>query len=189
MKFIVIILSLTATLHLHANLSFKLPPNAKYTASEKSINTAIDILRTHINDDANNLTNIFVKPTVCGPGLWNLLKHSPFFSKPPKAKSTARIPLPGGRFQELPMALLQSEDEVSSFRKAFADLTKSQGQLAVREPNKDEFLVFWAVIPFDEINAPLLVAEGKDYTFICMFDKWNVFWIDEVKKLHPKKTG
>jgi len=170
-----------------AELPFKLPPKAKYTASEKSINQAKDLLKHYLAGDANTLTNLFVRPTMCGPGLWNLLKGSPFFSKPPLAKSTVKIPLPDGRVQELPTALLQSEDEVASFRKALGVLLTSQGNLTVRDPNRDEFMTFWATIPFDEINAPLLVAEGKDYTIICMFDKDKVFWADEVKKMHPKK--
>ena len=85
------------------------------------------------------------------------------------------------------MALLQSDDEVSSFRNALAVVLASQGKLTIRDPNRDEFMTFWAAFPFDEIVAPLLVAEGKDYTVICMFDKDKVFWIDEVKQMHPKK--
>jgi len=85
------------------------------------------------------------------------------------------------------MALLQNEDEVASFRKALASLLTSQGKLTVRDPNKDEFMTFWAVIPFDKMNEPLLVAEGKDYTIICLFGKGKVFWTDEVKKMHTKK--
>jgi len=178
---------LAMCLSVQAKLSFKLPPYAKYTASEKSINQAKDALKQYLVGDANTLTNLFVRPTMCGPGLWNLLKDSPYFSKPPKAKSTARIPLPDGKFQELPMALLQSDYEVASFRKALAVLLASQGKLTIRDPNRDEFMTFWAVIPFDEINAPLLVAEAKDYTFICMFNKGKVFWVDEVRKMQIKK--
>jgi hypothetical protein len=48
-------------------------------------------------------------------------------------------------------------------------------------------MTFWATFPFDEISDPLLVAEGKDYTIICMFSKDKVFWVDEVKKMHLKK--
>ena len=65
---------------------FKLPPNAKYTASEKSINGAKDVLKQYLVGDANALTNLFAKKPLCGPGLWNLLKDSAYFSKPPQAK-------------------------------------------------------------------------------------------------------
>jgi len=85
------------------------------------------------------------------------------------------------------MALLQDDNEVASFRKALAVMLAGQGKLTVRDPNHDEFMKFWATISFDEINAPLLVAEGKDYTFICMFDRNRVFWVDEVKQMHSKK--
>ena len=95
--------------------------------------------------------------------------------------------MPNGKFQELPMATLQSDGEVASFRKALAVVLASEEKLTIRDPNRDEFMTFWAVIPFDEIDAPLLVAEGKDYSIICMFDKNKVFWADEVKKMRSKK--
>ena len=80
----------------NAGLSFKLPPKAKYTASEKTINEAKRDLTNYLVGDATTLTNLFVRPTICGPGLWNVLKDSPHFSKPPLAKSTVKIPLPDG---------------------------------------------------------------------------------------------
>ena len=187
MKTNIVLFLLAIGLTVYAELPFKLPPKARYTASEESINKAKDILKQYLVGDANTLTNLFVRPTMCGPGLWNVFKDSSYFSKPPLAKSTVKIPLPNGKFQELPMALLQSADEVASFRKALAILLVSQGKLAIRDPNREEFMTFWATIPFDEINAPLLVAEGKDYTIICMFDKDKVFWVDEVKKMHLKR--
>jgi hypothetical protein len=189
MKISITLLVLAISLVAYAELPFKLPPKAKYTPSDKSINKAKDTLSHYLVSDADVLTNLFAKPMVmCGPGLWNALKDSPHFSKPPKAKSTARIPLPDGKAQELPMALLQTDDEVASFRKAFAELLASQGKLTIRDPKKDEFMVFWAVIPFDEINDPLLVAEGKNHSFICLFQKkGGVFWADEVKKMNFKK--
>jgi hypothetical protein len=85
------------------------------------------------------------------------------------------------------MALLQSEDEVASFRKALADLLKDQGMLTIREPSEDEFMKYWAAIPFDQITGPLLVAEGKDAAVFCQFEKGRVFWADEVKRTHFKK--
>jgi hypothetical protein len=170
MKAKVLLFLLVICLTASADLPFKLPPKAKYTPSEKSINKAKDILKQYLAGDANSLTNLFVKPTMCGPGLWDALKDSPCFSTPPRAKSTVKIPLPDGKFQELPMALLQS-----------------QGNLVIRDPNREEFMTFWATFPFDEISDPLLVAEGKDYTIICMFSKDKVFWVDEVKKMHLKK--
>ena len=187
MKTKVLLFLLAMCLTVYADLPFKLPPKARYTASEKSINKAKDILKQYLVGDANALTNLFAKPTMCGPGLWNVLKDSSYFAKPPLAKSKVKIPLPDGKFQELPAALLQSEDEVASFRKALAVLLTLQEKLAIRDPNQEEFMTFWATIPFDEINAPLLVAEGKDYSIICMFDKDKVFWVDEVKKMHTKK--
>jgi hypothetical protein len=119
--------------------------------------------------------------------LWHILKNSPHFSKPPVARSTVKIPVGKGKFQELPMALLQGEDEIASFRKALADLLGSQGKLTIREPNADEFMKYWAVIPFHEINEPLLVAEGSDATLFCQFGKGRVFWADEVKRTHFKQ--
>jgi hypothetical protein len=184
MKVGILLFLLVVRLPVYADLPFKLPPNAKYTASEKSINGAKDVLKQYLVGDANALTNLFVEKPLCGPGLWNLLKDSAYFSKPPQAKSTVKIPLPNGKFQELPMALLQSDGEVASFRKALAVLFASQGKLTIRDPNRDEFMTFWAVYPFDEITDPLLVADGKDYSIICVFVKDKVFWIDEVRKMH-----
>ena len=85
------------------------------------------------------------------------------------------------------MATLLSADELASFRMALADFLSSQGALKIREPNEEEFMKYWAVIPFDEITGPLLVAEGKDASIFCQFEKGKVFWIDEVKRMHFKK--
>jgi hypothetical protein len=171
----------------HAELTFKLPPTAKYDVSAETIAKAKLKLTTNLVSEAATLTNLFVTPTICGPGLWNILKDSPRFSTPPAAKGTARIPTGDGKFQELPMATLLHAEELASFRMALADLLSSQGALTVREPNAEEFMAYWAVIPFDEITGPLLVAEGKDATLFCQFNKGNVFWIDEVKRMHIRK--
>ena len=171
----------------HADLSFKLPPNAKYNVSAEMIAKAKTELSTNLSSDAMALTNLFVTPTICGPGLWHILKDSPRFSKPPSAKSTARIPTGDGKFQEFPMATFLSADELASFRMALADFLNSQGALKIREPNQEEFMKYWAVIPFDEITGPLLVAEGKDASIFCQFEKGKVFWIDEVKRMSFKK--
>ena len=181
------ILLFATCLSAHAELPYKLPPKAKYTASSEAITKAKTELSANLIGDAATLTNLFSSPMMCGPGLWHVLKSSPYFSKPPVAKSTAKIPIGKGKFQELPMALLQNEDEVSSFRKALTELLKSQGALTIREPNRDEFMKYWAVISFDEITGPLLVAEGKDATVFCQFEKGRVFWADEVKRTHFKK--
>ena len=181
------VLVLTTCLFAHAELLYKLPPKAKYTASSEAINTAKLQLSANLVTNAVTLTNLFASPMMCGPGLWNALKNSPHFSKPPVARSTVKIPMGKGKVQELPMALLQSEDEVASFRKALADLLKAQGTLTIREPNKDEFMKYWAAIPFDQITGPLLVAEGKDAAIFCQFEKGRVFWADEVKRTHFKK--
>jgi hypothetical protein len=184
--FIAITLLTTCTLA-QAELPYKLPPKAKYTASAEAIAAAKADLSAHLAADASTLTNLFVSPMMCGPGLWDVLKSSPYFSKPPVAKSKARIPLRNGQFQEVPLALLQDEGEVASFRKALADLLSSQGVLSIREPKEDEFMKYWAVIPFDEIGGPLLVAEGKDVCICCQFEKGKVFWADEVKRVHFQK--
>ena len=185
-KYSVIVLLVSCVLS-HAALSFKLPPNAKYNVSEEMIDKAKIELSTSLISDAATLTNLFVLPTVCGPGLWNILKDSPHFSKPPAAKSTSRIPIGDGKFEEFPMATLLSTDELASFRKALADFLGSQGVLKIREPNEEEFMKYWAVIPFDEITGPVLVADGKDACIFCQFEKGKVFWIDEVKRMNLKK--
>lgn len=112
------ILLFATCLFAHAELPYKLPSKAKYTASNEAITKAKTELSTNLIGNAATLTNLFASPMICGPGLWNVLKSSPHFSKPPVAKSTAKIPIGKGKFQELPMALLQDEDEVASFRKA-----------------------------------------------------------------------
>ena len=184
--FIAILLFATCVLS-RAELPYKLPPGAKYTASAEAIAAAKADLSAHLTADATTLTNLFIRPTMCGPGLWDILKSSPHFSKPPIAKGTAKIPIGNGQFQELPVALLQTEDEVTSFRKALADLLSTQGMLIIREPNRDEFMKYWAAIPFDKIDGPLLVAEGKDVCIFCQFEKGKVFWADEVKRTHFTK--
>jgi hypothetical protein len=171
----------------HADLPFKLPPKAKYTASSEAIASAKAKLAANLVANAATLTNLFASPMMCGPGLWHLLKDSPRFSKPPAAKSTVKIPIANGKTQELPLALFQTSDEVASFRNALVDLLATQDNLQIREPSHDEFMKYWAAIPFDEISGPLLVAEGKDVAIFCQFEKGRVFWVDEVKRTHFKK--
>jgi hypothetical protein len=187
MKSLTSIVLLTTCLVAHAELPYKLPPKAKYMASSEAIATAKQELSNNLVTNAVTLTNLFEKPTMCGPGLWHILKDSPHFSKPPIAKSTVKIPIGKGKMQELPVALLQNEEEVASFRNALADLLSSQGKLTIREPNQDEFMKYWAAIPFDNITGPLLVAEGKDATIFCQFEKGKVFWADEVKRTQFRK--
>ena len=187
MKSQIAILLFATCLFAHAELPYKLPPKAKYTASNEAISKAKIELSANLVGDVATLTNLFASPMMCGPGLWNVLESSPHFSKPPVAKSTVKIPIGKGKFQELPMALLQCEDEVASFRKALADLLSSQGKLKIREPHEDEFMKYWAVIPFEKITGPLLVGEGTDATIFCQFVKGKVFWADEVKRTHFKK--
>jgi len=183
MKKLLVIVFLIACVCAHADLPFKLPAHAKYKVSADLIAKAEAELSTNLVDNTATLTNLFATPTICGPGLWHILKDSPRFSAPPAAKSTARIPTGDGKIQELPMATLLSDEELHSFRMALADFLSSQGTLKVREPNQEEFMKYWAVIPFDEISGPLVVAEGKDATLFCQFEKGKVFWIDEVKRM------
>lgn len=171
----------------HAELPFKLPPKAKYDVSTETIAKVKAELSTNMVSNAATLTNLIISPTICGPGLWHILKDSHHLSKPPTAKGTARIPTGDGKFQEFPMATLLNADELASFRMALADFLGSQGVLKVREPNEEEFMKYWAVIPFDEITGPLVVAEGKDASIFCQFEKGKVFWIDEVKRMQFKK--
>jgi hypothetical protein len=186
MKRCIIALLLIAGVPGRAELPFELPPKAKYTASAEDIAAAKTAVSTQLKSDAAALTNLFSAPMMCGPGLWNVLKSSPHFAKPPVAKTTVRVPV-GKKFQELPAALLQNEDEAASFRKALAELLKSQGPLIVREPNREEFLIFWATTPTAVITGPLVVAEGKEVAIFCQFEKGRVFWADEVKRMHFKK--
>jgi hypothetical protein len=189
MKHCLVILLLITGLLARAELPFKLPPKAKYTASAEDIAAAKTALSTQLKPDAAALTNLFSAPMICGPGLWDALKGSPHFAKPPLAKTTVRVPV-GKKFQELPAALLQDEEEVASFRKALAELLKSQGTLTVREPTREEFMIFWATTPSDTIAAPLLVAEGKEVAIFCQFrkEKEQIFWADEVKRMQFKKS-
>jgi hypothetical protein len=187
MKLLAAIVLLTTSLVGHADLPYKLPPKAKYTASSEAIARAKQELSINLVADAATLTNLFIKPTMCGPGLWHILEDSPHFSKPPIAKSTVKIPVGKGKAQELPVALQQNNEEVASFRNALAEILSSQGKLTIREPNHDEFMKYWVAIPFDKITGPLLVAERKDAAIFCQFQNGRVFWADEVKQTQFKK--
>src|SRR3954468_14629734 len=156
MKSLLALILLTALLNAHGELPFKLPPKAKYTASSQAIERAKQELSINLVTNAATLSNLFVRPTMCGPGLWHILKDSPHFSKPPLAKSTVQIPVGKSKVQELPVGLLQDNEEVESFRNALADLLSSQGKLTIREPNHDEFMKYWVAIPFDKITGPLV---------------------------------
>jgi hypothetical protein len=132
------------------------------------------------------MTNVFASPMMCGPGLWDLLKTSPHFARPPTATAPTKI---GSKDKGvlMPLALLQSEREVESFRKALSELLARQGRLTIREPTKEEFMAFWAAMPLNTISGPLLTAEGKDITIFCHFENGKVLWADEVKRALARK--
>ena len=167
-----------------AKLDFPLPPQARYTVTDAQFEAAMAILQQNFSSDTNQLAAIISSPCMCGPGLWHLLKDSPRFSVPPRAKGTVVIPLVNGRKQELPTALLQNDTEVANFRAALADLLANNGNLKFRLPTEREFRTFWAVSPFDGIPDPLIVAEGEHYNLIIEFAKSKPFWFDEVKNMH-----
>ncbi len=173
---------------LHARLPFELPPDAEYSASAEAIATAKTNLSANLTGKPAALTNLFASPMMCGPGLWDLLKNSPHFAKPPAATAATRVNLNSGKSQwAAPLALLQSEAEVASFRKALADLLASEGKLTIREPTKAEFMAFWSAIPLNTITGPLLTAEGKDLTIFCHFENGKILWADEVKRALVRK--
>jgi hypothetical protein len=169
-----------------AKLDFPLPAQAKYTVTTNQFNKAKDLLKQKLGADTNQLAELISFPSMCGPGLWQSLKASPHFSIPPRAKTTCKIPLAGGKFKELPAALLQNETEATNFRLALADLLAKNGDLKFRLPTKEEFRAYWAVIPFDDISEPLIVAEGRNYNLIILFTKGKPFWLDETKTLLEK---
>jgi hypothetical protein len=167
---------------LRAGLPFGLPPEAEYSASAEAIAVAKTNLSANLSAKPAALSNLFASPMMCGPGLWDLLKNSPHFAKPPTATAATKITLSSGKSQLAPLALLQSEREVASFRKALADLLASEGKLTIREPTRTEFMAFWSAIPLNTITGPLLTAEGKDLTIFCHFENGKVLWADEVKR-------
>lgn len=169
-----------------AKLDFPLPAQAKYTVTTNQLNEARDLLVQKFNANTNSLGEIIPFPSMCGPGLWQLLKDSPRFSIPPHAKTICRVPLAGGKFKELPAALLQTKTEATNFQLALADLLSNNGELKFRLPTKEEFGAYWAVIPFDDISEPLIVAEGRNYNLIILFGKGKPFWLDETKTLLKK---
>lgn len=167
---------------LRAGLPFQLPPEAEYSASNEAIAQAKTNLSANLTAKPGVLTNLFASPMMCGPGLWDLLKNSPHFAKPPTAISATKITLSSGKSRLAPLALLQSEEEVASFRKALADLLASEGRLTIREPTKAEFMAFWSATPLNTITGPLLAAEGKNVTIFCHFENGKILWADEVKR-------
>lgn len=169
-----------------AELPYKLPPKAKYTATEQDIAKAKADLTALLTPDVTTLGKLFASPLICGPGLWNIVKDSPHFGLPPAIKATVKIPTAKG-VQELPMATFKIDAEIASFRGALCDVLGTQGRLTIREPNEEEFKTFWTVIPFDVIDGPLLVAEGKDFTILCMYTKDKMLWIDEVRRMHSAR--
>jgi hypothetical protein len=172
---------------LRAGLPFQLPAEAEYSASDEAIALAKTNLSANLTAKPAGLTNLFASPMMCGPGLWDVVKTSPHFAKPPAAMTATKIMLSGGKSQLAPLALLQSEEEVASFRKALADLLASEGKLTIREPTKAEFMAFWSAIPLNTITGPLLAAEGKDVTIFCHFENGKILWADEVKRALVQK--
>src|SRR6266568_975683 len=130
------LLLLATCVFLRAGLPFELPPEAEYSASDEAIARAKTNLATSLSAQPTTLTNLFSSPMMCGPGLWELLKNSPHFAHPPAARIPAKVRSSGGKPLLAPLALLQSETEVTSFRKALADLLATEGKLTIREPTK-----------------------------------------------------
>jgi len=170
-----------------ARLDFHLPKGAKYTVTNQQFETARKSLQGRFLPDTNLLATMISPPCMCGPGLWHLLKDSPFFSTPPRAKTVCKIPLANGKTQELPAALIQGETEAANFRAALAVLISKNGNLKFRLPTESEFKTFWATVPFDEINDALVVAEGNDCNVFISFSKGKPFWFDEVKNFGRKQ--
>jgi hypothetical protein len=146
-----------------AALGFPLPKTAKYTVTDQQFETAKKTLNKEFQADTNLLGSIISSPCMCGPGLWHILKDSPHFASPPRAKTICNVPLANGKTQALPAALIQDEAEAANFRAALADLISKNGTLEFGLPTEKEFKTFWAVYPFDEISEPLIVAAGSDY--------------------------
>lgn len=166
-----------------AKLDFPLPSHARYTVTDQQFEMAIALLQQDFLPDTNKLKMIISAPCICGPGLWHLIKDSPHFSTPPRAKGTGIIPLANGKKQEVPTALLQDNTEVANFCAALVDLLAKNSNLKFRLPTEHEFKIFWAATPFDEISDPLIVAEGERYNLIIEFAKDKPFWFDEVRNM------
>ena len=170
-----------------AKLGYPLPRHARYTVTEQQFEAAVALLEQDFLPDTNRLQSIISAPAVCGPGLWALVKDSPHFGVPLKAKATGIIPLPNGQKQEVPTALIQDENEAANFRAALAELLAKNGAMKFRLPTEQEFNTFWAVTPFDTISDPLVVAEGERYNVLIEFAKGKPFWFDEVKTMSLKQ--
>ena len=121
-----------------AKMDFLLPKGAKYTVTNQQFETARKSLQEKFQPDTNQLARIISPPCMCGPGLWHLLKDSPFFSTPPKTKTICKIPLPNGKTQELPAALIQDATEAANFRAALAVLIskKRKTQISTSNPGR-----------------------------------------------------
>jgi len=167
-----------------AGLPFALPPEAEYVVSPEALAEARTNLATGLVGKSLLITNLFASPMMCGPGLWQLVKTSSHFARPPAA--TTKLTPGKDKTSIAPLALLQTEQEVSSFRKALVDLLATEGKLTIREPTKEEFMAFWNVMPLNTINGPLLTAEGKTITLFCHFENGKVLWADEVKRARRK---
>src|SRR5450631_3828769 len=70
-----------------AALSFPLPKTAKYIVTVEQFEIAKRTLQIFFQPDTNLLGSIISSPCMCGPGLWHILKDSPHFSTPPRAKN------------------------------------------------------------------------------------------------------
>jgi len=163
-----------------ARLDFPLPPQARYSVTERQFKSAAALLDKDFLADTNRLKSIVASPCMCGPGLWHLLKDSPAFAVPPRAKTICQVPMGDGHTRELPAALIQDAVEAANFRAALAGLLSGNGAVTCRLPTETEFNQFWAVMPFDDISAPLVVADGRDYDLIILFVKQRPFWFDAV---------
>jgi len=171
-----------------AELKFRLPKGAKYKVSKAQVTRATDTLKENFVADTNRLQAILRAPIMCGPGLWDRIKSSTNFLKRPIADTALKVPLPDGRMQECPAALLQSSGEAQAFCRALSELLSGAGTMTVRAPDEQEFKLYWATIPFNEITDPLLVAAGTNHSFICQFGKKGaLFWIDDVKNMRFKR--
>lgn len=120
---------------------------------------------------------------ICGPGLWASLKQDAELKKIETGVTSFRVPA-GDQVQVFEGKLLQTQQEVATFWRAFARRFDRDPTAIVRRPTAEELSLYWAMTPYD-ITEPVFVIESRGYSLFVDLsgDDTKIVWVDDYKKM------
>ncbi len=140
---------------------------------------------------SHDVSLLFGKRIICGPGLWTLIGQKPLISNLGLADVKFNVPVTSsnkeGKTQFFKGALFQTEREISLLATTLNTLPNLKS-IKVRKINKKEAEIYWAMIPYDIEEPVFMVTSGNTLRFLVDFDTKNnkIFWIDELSQYVSK---